>query len=90
MGSAARRSRGRAQPQSVRAEAHRGSAQAAYSPLHYARPLPLRPCCSNSPLSRFVAAAEQHEMLAGIDGLVVTAQMALEIRLLEGKEAVWD
>ena len=68
--------------------AHRGSTEAADSPLHYARPLPLRPCCSNSPLSHFVATAEQHEMPAGIDGLVVTARLALEIRLLEGKEAV--
>ena len=66
--------------------AHRGSTKAANSPLHYILPLP--PCCSNSPLSHFVATAEQHEMPAGIDGLVVTARLALEIRLLEGKEAV--
>ena len=68
--------------------AHRGSAEAANSPLHYILPRLLPPCCSNSPLSHFVATAERLEMLAGIDGLVVLAQMALEIRLLEGKEAV--
>ena len=76
------------QPLCVPSEAHRGSAKEANSPLHYILPHPLPPCCSNSPLSHFVATAEQHEMLAGIDGLVVTAQVALEIRLLEGKGAV--
>ena len=90
MGPLACRSRVRVRPRSVLSGAQRGSAKEANSLLHYILPLPLPPCCSNSPLSQFVATAEQHEMPAGIDGLVVAAQVALEIGLMGGRGAAWD
>ena len=77
-------------PRSVLSGAQRGSAKEANSPLHYILPLPLPLCYSNSPQSHFVAIAELHEMPAGIDGLVVAAQVALEISGMEGKGAAWD